>query len=267
MSLTLGTGPLARPPVGHLNADLWTVAPDRVLYLHPLDRRIRGELGGEVVVDSTRGWMLHETGLMPRWYLAYEDVREDLLVPSGTRTRCPYKGEASYWSVRVGDRVAEDALWTYAEPIPGAPPLAGLVSFYLGRLDAWYEEDEKLIAHPRDPFHRVDTRRSSRHVVVRVGDEVVAESRWPVAVLETGVGARWYLPPDDVREELLEPSATTSRCPYKGLATYEHIVAGGTRVDDAVWGYREPLPEALAVAGYRCFGGEGIEVVVDGQPA
>ena len=114
MSLTLGTGPLAQPPLGHLNADLWTVAPDRALYLHPLDRRIRGELAGEVVVDSTRGWMLHETGLMPRWYLPYDDVREDLLVPSGTRTHCPYKGDASYWSVRVGDRVAEDAMWTYA---------------------------------------------------------------------------------------------------------------------------------------------------------
>jgi uncharacterized protein (DUF427 family) len=262
MSLTLGTGPLARPSTGQLNADLWSVAPAHALYLHPLQERIRGILGGRTVVDTTGAVMLHETGLLPRWYLPETDVAPGLLRPSNTRTDCPFKGEAHYWDLEVDSHRVEDAAWSYPDPVDGCPPLAGLVSFYFEKVDTWLVEDEKQIGHPRDPFHRVDARRSSRHVVVRVSGEVVAETRSPVAVAETGMPVRWYVPETDVRDGVLEPSPTTSVCPYKGVATYEHVVVAGRRYEDAAWCYREPLLEALPAAGHRSFDGEDVEVQV-----
>lgn len=264
MSLTLGTGPLARPAQGQVNGDLWAALPAHAVYTHPLQERIRGVLADRTVVDTTRAVLLHETGLLPRWYLPEEDVAPGLLVPSSTRTTCPFKGEARYWHLQVDGRRVEDAAWSYPEPVAGCPPLAGLLSFYPERLDSWWIEDEQMLGHPRDPFHRVDARRSSRHVVVRVGGEVVAETRLPVAVFETGLPVRWYVPGADVADGVLAESPTTSVCPYKGVATYEHVVVGGRRFEDAAWCYREPLLEALPVAGYRSFAGDEVEVQVGG---
>lgn len=262
MALTLGTGPLARPSQGQLNADLWSVAPAHALFLHPLQERIRGVLGERTVVDTTGARLLHETGLLPRWYLPLADVADGVLEPSETRTTCPFKGEAHYWHLTVDGRRVEDAAWTYPEPVAGCPPLDGLVSFYLERLDTWFVEEEEQLGHPRDPFHRVDARHSSRHVVVRVGGEVVAETRAPIAVFETGLPVRYYLPEADVRRDLLTPSDTETTCPYKGRASYEHLTVGGRRYDDAAWCYREPFLEALPAAGHRSFDGDGVEVQV-----
>ncbi|WP_206330634.1 DUF427 domain-containing protein [Modestobacter sp. KNN46-3] len=190
MSLTLGTGPLARPSAGRLNADLWSVAPAHALFLHPLEERIRGVIGGQTVADTTGAVMLHETGLMPRWYLPEADLAPGLLRPSDTRTTCPFKGEARYWHLEADGRRVEDAAWSYPDPVDGCPPLAGLVSFYFEKLDTWLVEDDEQIGHPRDPFHRVDARRSSRQVTIRIDGQVVAETRAPVAVVETGMPVR-----------------------------------------------------------------------------
>jgi uncharacterized protein (DUF427 family) len=262
MSLTLGTGPLARPSRGVLNADLWSVAPERALFLHPVEERIRGILQERPVVDTTAGFMLHETGLLPRWYLPLAAVVPGLLRPSPTRTTCPFKGEAVYWHLEVDGHLVEDVAWSYPDPLPGCPAIGDLISFDLEGLDAWYVEEELLLGHPRDPFHRVDARRSSRSVVVRVGGEVVAETRAPVAVFETGLPVRYYVPETDLRSELFGSSTTVTVCPYKGVAGYEHVTVAGRRYEDVAWCYREPLLEALPAAGHRSFDGEGVEVQV-----
>lgn len=260
MALTLGSiAPLGRPTGGTLNIPV-PDTPAHLLYLHALPQRIRGEVGGERVVDTTGARMLHETRLLPRWYLPLADVRSDLLEPSDTTTHCPFKGDARYWNLRVGDRVVTDAFWEYPVPGPGCPDLTGLVSPYLEKFDRWWEEDEELLGHPRDPFHRVDARPSSARVVVRAGGEEVASSERPVAVFETGLPVRWYVPLEDVRQDLLVPSDTTTICPYKGVATYWSVQMPDGRLDDAVWTYRDPLPEALATRGFVSFLGEGIEV-------
>ena len=263
MSLTMGIGPLARPSAGQLNADLWSVAPAHALFLHPVNQRIRGLLDGQTVVDTTGAQMLHETGLLPRWYLPSADVTEGVLTPSDTTTHCPFKGDASYWHLTVGDRRVDDAAWSYPSPLDGCPDISALVSFDFGTLDTWLVEEEQAIGHPRDPFHRVDARRSSRHVVVRVAGDVVAETSAPVAVFETGLPVRWYVPAADVRTELLTPSDTTTVCPYKGVATYETVVIGGQRYEDVVWQYAEPLLEALPARGCRSFDGDGVEITAD----
>jgi uncharacterized protein (DUF427 family) len=140
----------------------------------------------------------------------------------------------------VSERLPERS-WLVSRP--GGRLLAGLVSFYFEKLDTWLVEDDEQIGHPRDPFHRVDARRSSRQVTVQIDGQVVAETRAPVAVAETGMPVRWYVPEADVRDGVLVPSETTSVCTYKGVAGYEHAVVGGRRYEDVAWHYPEPLLE------------------------
>jgi uncharacterized protein (DUF427 family) len=210
-----------------------------------------------------RGKLLHETGLKAVLYVPIDDVREDLIEPTAHTTHCPYKGDASYWTVRAGDQVAENVLWGYPEPIEGAPPLAGYVAAYWDRFDAWYEEAELIFGAIRDPYHRVDVREADARVTVRAGGEVVAESTRPLLLFETGLPVRAYLPLDDVRQELLVSSDTSTICPYKGTASYWSLQVGDQTIADAVWSYADPIPEAAAVDGLVSFWGDGVEVEIE----
>jgi len=267
MSLTLGKGPLARGRAGSFNFDLAAAAPAHVLYLDEVPQRIRAEVAGQTVLDTHRAKALYESNIPAVWYIPFEDVRTDLLTPTDHSTHCPFKGDAAYWSLRVGDRVEENVVWSYPEPIDGAPPLAGLAAFYFDRMDAWYEEDDRVLGHPRDPYHRVDVHRSSDHVVVRVGGEVVAETRAPAKLFETSLPPRWYIPRSDVRADALVDSDTATECAYKGVASYHSVRAGGAEVVDGVWYYPEPIGDSAAIAGHVSFLGQGIEVTVNGEPA
>jgi uncharacterized protein (DUF427 family) len=257
MSLTIGIGPFAKPRRGQLNTDL-SNAPKHLLYVHELGRHVRGELAGQSIVDSDGVVMLHETGLLPQWYFPLADIRPDVLVESDHKTHCPYKGDARYWHVRVGDRLVENAVWNYPAPLPGAPDIAGLAGFYFDRIDAWYEEDEKLLGHPRDPFHRVDTRASRRRVTVKVDGRTIADTNSPVALFETGLPVRWYVPRADIDRNALSESEKHTVCPYKGTASY---VSAGDHADIG-WTYPDPLGEALAIADHYSFDGKGVEVSV-----
>jgi len=238
MSLTFPGAPLAAEPPTTTNYDI--EGPKHRLFLHPFPRRVRATFAGETVLDSTRGALLHESQILPRLYVPLEDVRADLLERTDHSTHCPFKGDASYWSVRVGDRVSENAVWTYEDPLPDAEWLRGLVSIYPERLDAWFDEDEQIDGHLRDPYHRVDARSSSRRIEVRAGGDVIAQSERPVVVFETGVQLRFYLPREDVTAPLVR-TETTSVCPYKGSATYWSLDG----IDDAAWSYEEPLESML----------------------
>lgn len=256
MGLMTGTGPHGRQPAGRFNAE-------RTLYLEPTPKRVRVIVGGETIADSRRMMLLHESGLQPVYYFPAADVRSEFLEPSDRHTRCPKKGEASYWSVRVGERVVQDGAWYYPEVLPGAPEdLAGLIAFYWDRVDHWLEEDEEVFGHPRDPYARIDILRSDRHVRVSLGGEVLAESRDALVLFETGLPPRWYLPLEDVLAEL-EPSETVTRCPYKGLASYYSV--RGER--DLVWYYPEPFAEVGRIAGLVCFFNERVDLSLDGEPA
>jgi uncharacterized protein (DUF427 family) len=263
MALTKGSGPFGERPAGVFNFE--RKGPAHVLYFEDSPRRVRVEFGGETLADSRRVKLLHETGLLPVYYFPDEDIRADWLEPTEHRTRCPFKGEARYWSVRTAKRVAENAVWGYPEPLEHAPPIAGYRAFYWDRMDAWYEEDERVFGHPRDPYHRIDVLDTHRRVRVVVGGEVVAETERPRVLFESGLPPRFYVPVADVRERFLEPSDTTTRCAYKGLATYRSVLVGETRVKDALWSYAEPAPEAARIAGYVCFYSEKVDVDVDDE--
>lgn len=263
MSLTFRRAPLGSQPAGQFQPKL--EVPDHVIYLEPSPRRVRVLMAGEPVADSRRMALLHETDRLPVYHFPVEDVRRDLLRETDHRRPAAGKGVLRFWDVGVGDRVAERAAWTYHDVPRQAPPLDGYAAFRWDSLDAWYEEDEQVFGHPRDPYHRIDVRTSSSHVRVVVDGETVAESRRAKLLFETGLPTRYYLPRDDVRTELLFPSDTTTVCAYKGEAVYWSVEVGDARHDDLVWSYPDPLDDAVGVGDYLCFFNERAVVEVDGE--
>jgi uncharacterized protein (DUF427 family) len=264
MGLMTGSGPLSKKPAGEFNFE--PPPPGRALYLEPTPKRLRVEVGGEVIADSRRAMMLHESGLQPTYYFPPEDVRSDFLEESDRQTHCPKKGDASYYTIRVGDSVVEAGAWYYPEVLPGAPPaLRGMIAFYFNRMDRWMEEGEDIAIHPRDPYHRVDVISTDRHIKVSLDGELLAETERAVALFETGLPARWYIPRSDVVAEL-EASDTVTRCPYKGTASY-YSVAGVS--DDAgkdlIWYYEDPLAEVGPIKGLLCFFNERVQIELDGE--
>lgn len=264
MGLTSGSGPFGARPAGRFN---FTPAPPTgsVVFFDPVPHRLRGLVAGEAVFDTVGAQLLYETGHLPVYYVPEDDLQHDLLEASETETRCPHKGVASYRSIRVGDRFEPDAVWTYPEPIAPAAFLAGYAAFYWGKLDEWLVEDEQVFGHPRDPYHRIDTYRTSRPVRVSVDGEVVAESTQSVALFESGLPARFYLPAEDVRTALLEPSEKRTRCAYKGVASYWHVRVGDTLHEDLAWTYEEPDGDGRAIRGLICFFNERVDLEVDGR--
>jgi uncharacterized protein (DUF427 family) len=263
MALTVGSGPFGQRPAGVFNAEL----PKRkgLIYFEDSPRRIRALFADQTVVDSRHAKLLHEHGHLPIYYFPDAEVRVDLLEPTERSTRCPYKGEASYWSVRVGDRVAENAVWSYPDPIDSARPLAGYLAFYWNSMDEWFEEDEPAIVHARDPYHRVDILDTSRQIKISLNGEPLAETRRARVIFETGLPPRWYIPPEDVRAEALVASDKQTGCAYKGFASYWSVRAGDELEEDLVWTYREPRRDAERIRGYLAFFNERVDIEVDGE--
>jgi uncharacterized protein (DUF427 family) len=222
MSLTVGSGPFGQRPAGSFSFE---VPRDEVVYLEASPRWIRGRLGGQTVVDSRRVRMLHESGRLPVWLFPEEDVRLDLLPEGAVERR------------------------------------HGLIEVEFHALDEWLEEDERQIGHPRDPYHRIDIRRTSRHVRVSISGEPVADTTRSLVLFETGLPPRWYIPRENVRAELT-PSEHTTVCAYKGQASH-WSVAGEEAI---AWSYEEPFHEVLPVRGLVAFYDERVDLELDGEP-
>ncbi len=228
-------------------------------------RRVRAFFNHVAVADSRRVLLVLEQGHLPVYYFPPEDVRMDLLEPTERSTHCPYKGDASYWTVKVGDRSAGNTAWSYLDPLQERTDIKGHVAFYWNRMDAWYEEDDEVFVHPRDPYHRVDVLNSSRHVRIEVGDETVADTHRPRLLFETGLPTRYYIPKVDVRMDLLKPTDTVTACPYKGQARYWSAEVGQTTAKDVAWSYAAPIPECPKVEQLVAFFNEHVDVYVDGE--
>ena len=225
-------------------------------------KRVRAYLGGELVADTTRPVLVWEKPYYPAYYFPSEDVRAELVADDGEISHSPSRGDGRLLTVRAGGREARGAALRYDEsPIE---ELRGLIRLDWDSMDSWFEEDEEVFTHPRNPYTRVDILRSSRHVRVEVDGVTVAESASPTLLFETSLPVRHYLPKTHVRMDLLEHTDTASHCPYKGQAEWWSVRAGDTLHEDLAWSYPTPLPESTKVAGLIAFYDEKVDVYVDG---
>jgi uncharacterized protein (DUF427 family) len=223
-------------------------------------RRIRAELGGETVARSSQAIYVWAPGRrLPEYALPREDVAAGVLAPA--QDEPPEHPEAAeVYDVVVGGRTAADAAWTYRDP-----DLDGYVALAFKALDRWFEETEEVFVHPRDPHHRVDALPSERHIRIVVDGEDLAESSDVVTLFETGLPTRYYLPARDVRQDVLRPSDTQTRCPYKGIASYHSVVTAQGEYPDLVWYYPDPIPAVENIRDRLSFYNEKVSVYVDGE--
>lgn len=250
----------------------------------PTAKRIRAVLGGATVVDSTRAALVWEPRrVVPCYAVPADDIRGEL-VPAAAAAAgdtgqagvdfpgvsgLPVLDPSVPFAVHTADGEVVDVR-AEGRRRPGAGlrladrDLAGYVVLDFGAFDAWYEEDEPNVAHPRDPFHRIDVLASSRHVRVELDGHVLADSSRPVLLFETMLPTRYYLPREDIRTDLI-PSGTRTYCAYKGQASYWSATVSGRAVPDIAWTYREPLHDATQVGGLIAFFDERVDVVVDGE--
>jgi len=228
---------------------------------------VRAVFGGQVVANSKNVLLVWDRGRTPVYYFPKKDVRMDLLKPGEKRTKSDTKGEAEYYTIKAGGKVGENAAWNYPRPQTadaklGTPPdLRNYIAFEWGQMDAWYEEGEEVFVHPHDPYHRIDTLTSPRHVKVVLGGQVVAETRRAVLLFETGFVTRYYIPKDDVRFDLLRPSDTITKCAYKGEARYYSVEVGGKTYKDVVWYYRFPTSEVIRIVNGLAFYNEQVDAI------
>ncbi|NQX59690.1 DUF427 domain-containing protein [Paenibacillus qinlingensis] len=229
-------------------------------------RWIRVIFRGVTVADSKQVLVVTETGKLPVYYFPRSDVRTELLTVAVHSEEHVNKGKAAYWDIQIGDQTIERAAWSYSDPSSESSFLKDYVSFVWKKADAWFEEEEEIFVHARDPYSRIDAIQSSRHIQVIVGGEVVADSHRPVILYETGLTPRYYLPKEEIRLELFTASDSVTRCPYKGIASYWSATLGGRTFKDVAWSYAEALPEVHEIAGLLSFYNEEVDaLLVDGK--
>jgi uncharacterized protein (DUF427 family) len=240
----------------------------------PTEKRVRATLGAATVVDTTRAVLVWEPRrAVPSYAVPLEDMQAELL-PAAPRAivgvdrqvlhpGIPFGAHSSAgesFSLRAGGELRTEAAFRSADAA-----LAGYVVLDFKAFETWYEEDERTFSHPRDPFHRVDIRQSSRAVRIALDGQTVAESKRPCMLFETGLPVRFYLSRQDIVLDL-HASPKRTECPYKGEASYWSVDVGGHRHRDLAWSYEKPLLEAAAIAGLVAFFDEKVDVAVDGQP-
>jgi uncharacterized protein (DUF427 family) len=226
---------------------------------------VRVYFGGEYIADSKNTVLVREKGHFLTYYFPPQDVRMDLLEKSGLEHELSGLGQATYWKVKAGGKEAKNAAWSLTKSEPQSAEIEGYVAFNWNQADAWFEEDEQVLVHPRDPYVRIDTVQSSRHVRVVIDGETVAETHHPTLLFETGLPVRYYIPKVDVRMDLLQPSRTHTECPYKGVASYYSIGVGDHVSEDIVWYYPSPYPEVSKVQNMLSFYNEKVDIYVDGK--
>jgi uncharacterized protein (DUF427 family) len=209
------------------------------LTYYPTSRWIRGTRGADTIVDSRRAVLVWKPG---KKVPIYAFPREDVALGSGPAAAPAAQARG------------------FADP-----DLDGYITIPWDSLEHWFEEDEEVFVHPRDPFVRVDALRSSRHVRVERDGHLLAESDSPILVFETALPTRYYLPERDVDPSLLADSDLRTGCPYKGFASYRDVLLSGRRHPGLFWYYQMPFREVAAIRGYLAPYNERVDLIVDGH--
>jgi uncharacterized protein (DUF427 family) len=230
MTMMMGTGPFGHWPAGRFN---FGIPSDGVQYLEAFPRRIRAVARGEVVVDSVNVQILYEQHRLPAWCFPPEDVPLNVL---------------------------GDGAWVYEEGLA-----KGLIGIRWDAVDRWLEEDEEVIVHPRDPYHRLELRETSRHVEVTLAGETLAVSSAPLVLFEASLPARWYLSPEEITAELEPNPDVRTGCAYKGQAAYLDVRVAGSIEPALAWYYERPLQGMERIRGRVSFFNERVDLTVDGE--
>jgi uncharacterized protein (DUF427 family) len=234
-----------------------------VNHIERVPRRVRAFLGGRPVLDTTRALYVWEWPNYPQYHIPIADVDAELLVDEDHPQHLS-RGSARLHGLRVGDLHRPGSVRVYSDDALAG--LAGTARFEWDALDAWFEEDEQVFVHPRNPYTRVDALRSTRNVRVELDGLVLAESSSPVLVFETGLPTRYYLNRTEVNFEHLVASDTVTSCPYKGRTSgYWSIRTPAALHPDLAWAYDFPTQALAPIAGLIAFYNERIDITLDGE--
>ena len=259
MGLLWQQGPLSSGAIGR-----FLVAeplPKRLLYAEPLRRRMRVRFGDAWIADSEHALLLFEPGRYPIAYFPEADIATDALQRTEHTTRHQDLGQTSWYTIRAGERSAPRGAWQHIEPPAHASKLKGRIAFAWPAMDAFYEEDERIMGHAADAYHRIDIRQSSRGLVVRNNDRIIADTKRPVVLYESGFAPRWYVARADIDESALTPVEHQTFCPYKGLCSYYDI--GDARL--AAWSYRDAYAQVDRISDFVSFEPDIVSVQLDGK--
>lgn len=250
------------------------------LQYEPTPKRVRAHVGEQPLIDSRRAVLVWEPKrVVPSYAVPVEDIAGDLIPASAADAeahpvrlgedgppvldpRTPFAvhstpGEAL--TIRSGDVVLDGAAFRFADP-----DLAGFVVLDFAAFDVWREEEDRIYAHPRDPFKRIDVRQGAMHLTISRDGLLLADSKRPKLLFETHIAPRYYLPREDVRLDLLTDSDSRSECAYKGEARYWSANLGDATVPDLCWSYEQPLSDASEVRDLICFYNEHVDLTIDG---
>nr|WP_231970901.1 DUF427 domain-containing protein [Mycobacterium sp. E3198] len=235
--------------------------PPRLLFAEPLRRRMRVRFADAWIADSEDVVLLHEPGRYPVAYFPVGDVEAGILTAEDRVTQHQDLGETQWFTVKVAEQQADHSAWQHARVPPHAAVLDGRLAFAWRAMDAFYEEDERIVGHAADAYHRIDIRSTSRHLVVRDGERVIADTKHPLALYESGFAPRWYVAREDIDEVALKPVDLQTFCPYKGICSY-YDIGGHQR---AAWSYLNAWPEVGRVTDLVSFEPDKIDVYLDGN--
>lgn len=228
--------------------------------VEPAPQRVRGYLDGELVFDTVSARYVWEIPYYPQYYIPFTDVRTDRLRDEQHAQKVQFGASRMY--LLVGSSTTHESAARVFDD--GDGDVSGLVRFEWASL-AWFEEDEPIYGHPRNPYVRVDALRSHRHVTVDLDGVRLADTHSPVLLFETGLPTRYYIDQTDVAFRHLEPSSTQTLCPYKGVTSgYWSVRSDGAAHADLAWTYHSPLPAVAPIANMIAFYNEKVDIAVDG---
>ena len=259
MGLAWQQGPLALGSVGHFLTE--QPMPPRLLFAEPLRRRMRVRFADRWIADSEDVILLHQPGRYPVAYFPYTDIESGLLITEDRVTEHRDLGATQWFSIKIAEREANHSAWQHTSLPRHAAVLDGRVAFAWRSMDAFYEENERIVGHATDAYHRIDIRSTSRHLVVRDGEKVIADTQHPLALYESGFAPRWYVAREDIDESALKLVDVQTFCPYKGICSYYDI---GDR-PRAAWSYINAWREVVRVTNLVSFEPDKVDVFLDGK--
>jgi uncharacterized protein (DUF427 family) len=258
MGLSWQQGPLSPGAIGRFLVP--ESLPKRLLYVEPLRRRMRVRFGGTWIVDSEDVLLLFESGRYPVAYFRESDIVPDVLERIEHTTHHPDLGPTSWFAVRIGEHTAPRGAWQHIALPDHAGALRARIAFAWRAMDAFYEEEERILGHAADPYHRIDIRQTSRKLTVRHRDRVIADTTRALVLYESGFAPRWYVPREDIDESALTPVEHQTFCPYKGICSYYDI--GDAHL--AAWSYRDAYAEVGRISTLVSFEPDVVQVHLDG---